>query len=220
MSRPVLALVAVAALSACGADNIYAPEDVVSRARYVDTADAPYVTLFTVINNQNDLGAHSGLLINGSQRVLFDPAGTWFSPASPERHDVHYGITDDVLRFYIDYHARLSYRVLEQTIPVSRETADALIAAAEAHGAAKKAFCSISISNVLEQVPEFRDAIRPTYFPKKLSKEFAGLPGVSEVVVFDNDLNDHKTLLGNATGGEAAAQTTLTTADGEDVLPH
>lgn len=220
MSRLVLALVALTVLTACGADNVYAPDDAVARARYVDTTDAPFVTLFTVINNQNDSGAHSGLLINGSQRVLFDPAGTWFSPASPERRDVHYGITDDVLRFYIDYHARMSYRVLEQTVPVSRETADALIAASEANGAANKGFCSISISNVLDQAPEFRDVIRATFWPKKLSTEFARLPGVSEVVIFDNDSNDHKTLLGNATGGEAATQTTLITANGEDVLPH
>jgi hypothetical protein len=203
MARILLALVALASLAACGADNIYASDAEVARAAFVDHQDPPYVTLFTVINNQNDTGAHSGLLINGSQRVLFDPAGTWFSPQSPERHDVHYGITDPVLRFYVDYHARLSYRVLEQTLPVSEATANELISLVEANGPAEKAYCSISISSILGRLPEFQGTIRPTWFPKKLSTEFARLPGVSEIVMYDNDSNDHATmLLGNAQGVE------------------
>lgn len=204
MPRLLIAMAAFAGLSACAADHVYAPMDQVSRAAYVDTADPPYVTLFTVINNQNNSGAHSGLLINGTQRVLFDPAGTWFSVNAPERGDVHFGITDKVLRFYVDYHARLSYRVLEQTVPVSQATADRLIALVEANGPAKKAYCSISISSVLDQVPEFAPYVRATWFPKKLSKEFARLPGVSEIVVFDNDSDEHRSmLLGNAQGALA-----------------
>ncbi len=204
-SRLLLALPVLLAVAACGADNIYATDAEVSRAAYVDPTDPPYVTLFTVINNQNNSGAHSGLLINGSQRVLFDPAGTWFSPNAPERHDLHYGITDPILRFYVDYHARQSYRVLEQTVPVSLETANRLIALAEANGAVNKAYCSVSISSMLDQIPEFRPVVRTTWFPKTLSKEFAKLPGVSEIVVFDNDSNDHRDmLLGNAQGAGAA----------------
>jgi hypothetical protein len=214
------AALALAVLAGCGADHVYAPDDEVSRATYVDHADQPYVTLFTVINNQNDTGAHSGLLINGSQRVLFDPAGTWFSPQAPERNDLHYGISDPVLRFYIDYHARVSYRVLEQTVPVSQATADQLIAAATAYGAVPKAECAKSISHILDEIPGYSDAIRPTWFPKQLSREFARLPGVSEIVVYDNDSNDHKAmLLGNATGAEP--DTTITaTAGGTDVIVH
>ena len=220
MFRLPKALFAVVLLAACGADNIYAPEAVVQRARYVDTADPPYVTLFTVINNQNGAGAHSSLLINGSQRVLFDPAGSWVSPASPEQHDVHFGVTDGVLRFYIDYHARMSYRVLEQTLPVSLATADALIAAAEAHGSADKGFCAVSVTQVLDKVPEFRSAIHFTPFPIHLSKEFGRLAGVSDVVVYDNDSNDHKAmLLGNATGTEAS-NTRMSTVGGTSVIPH
>ena len=199
------ALFAALVLAACGADNVYAPDDVVARARYVDTADQPYVTLFTVISNENDAGAHSGLLINGSQRVLYDPAGTWLSEQSPERHDVHYGVTDGVLRFYVDFHARVSFRVQEQTLPVTRETADRLIALVEANGAAKKGFCASELSHVLMQVPEFQDTIHATFWPKKLSADFGKLPGVSQTVVYDNDANDHRAmLLGNATGAEAA----------------
>jgi hypothetical protein len=199
------ALFAVLSLAACGADKIYAPDEVVARSVYVDTAAPPFVTLFTVINNETEAGAHSGLLINGSQRVLFDPAGTWLSEQSPERYDLHYGVTDDVLRFYVDFHARVSWRVQEQTLVVSRETADQLIALAAANGSVNKAFCAESISSILKQVPEFQGVIRTTLFPKTLANQFGKLPGVSETVVFDNDSDDHRAmLLGNATGAESA----------------
>jgi hypothetical protein len=199
------ALLAVLVLVACGADHIYAPDDVVARSVYVDTKDPPYITLFTVISNENEAGAHSGLLINGSQRVLYDPAGTWLSEQAPERYDMHYGITDDVLRFYVDFHARVSFRVQEQTLYVTKETADRIIALAEIEGASKKGFCADSISHVLRQVPEFANFVRPTLWPLKLSAEFGRLPGVSQTVVYDDDSDDHRAmLLGNATGAEAA----------------
>lgn len=203
--RFVPALFAALVLSACAADHVYAPDDVVARARYVDTVDPPYVTLFTVISNENEAGAHSGLLINGSQRVLYDPAGTWLSEQAPERYDMHYGITDGVLRFYVDFHARVSFRVQEQTLLVSLETANQIIGLAEAEGASKKGFCADSISHILLQVPEFQGTINSTLWPKKLSAEFGKLPGVSETVVYDNDSDDHRAmLLGNATGAEPA----------------
>ena len=214
------ALIALVSLAGCGADTINASQAVVQRAQYVDKTDPPYVTLFTVINNQNGAGAHSGLLINGSQRVLFDPAGSWVSPASPEKQDVHYGVTDGVLRFYIDYHARKAYRVMEQTVRVSLATANELIAAAEAHGAAPKAFCAISISQVLDKLPQFHRAIFPTFFPNQLSREFGRIAGVSHVVVYDNDSNDHSVmLLGNATGTETT-NTHMSTVGGASVIPH
>jgi hypothetical protein len=204
--RRLMWLCALALLAACGADNVYAPADAVARARYVDPAGVAYVTLFTVINNQNNSGAHAGLLINGSQRVLFDPAGSWFSPNAPERHDVHYGITDSILRFYIDYHARLAYRVNEQTVQVSQATADRLIAAAEAYGSVPKAQCANAISHVLGQVPEFQSVIGTTWLPLVLSKRFDRLPGVSDTVVFDTDSNDHKAMLvGNANAAAPVA---------------
>ena len=86
-------------------------------------ADARYehvgptsVTLYTVLSTRSGAGAHAGLLINGSERVLFDPAGTWRHPKLPERNDVHFGITPKMVDFYIDYHARETYDVVEQTI--------------------------------------------------------------------------------------------------------
>ena len=116
-------------LAACGADNIWASDESLRRAAYVAN-EPPSITLLTVIGIPRGEGAHSALMINGSQRVIFDPAGSWNHPAIPERHDVLYGITPNFKNFYIDYHARQTYWVAEDTKLVSREVADAAIRAA------------------------------------------------------------------------------------------
>mgnify|MGYP001296984649 CR=1 FL=1 len=74
MRRLLMCLAVTSALSACGgAEPRWSPDEAVSAARYVH-AGPPAITLFTVVNNRSGSGAHSGLLINGSQRVIFDPA--------------------------------------------------------------------------------------------------------------------------------------------------
>ena len=199
MIRIVLAFVALAGLASCGADNKYASDADVAAARFV--AEGPTsLTLFTVINNRSQTGAHSSLLINGSQRVIFDPAGTWYSNTVPERHDLHYGMTDRMLAFYLDYHARITYRVVEQTIVVTPQTAALVLARAQAHGAVPKAGCANSIAAILRLVPGF-EGIRQTYFPRELSKSFGKLPGVTERTITDkDDDNNHGVLMLNADG--------------------
>ena len=96
MKRLFLCLAMLLSLAACGADPRWASDAEVSRAAYVSQAPAS-ITLYTVLSNRNDSGAHSGLLINGSQRVMFDPAGTWQHPQLPERNDVHFGMTDKMV---------------------------------------------------------------------------------------------------------------------------
>ena len=122
--RAFLALALPATLAACGADNIWASDESLRRAAYVAN-EPPSITLLTVIGIPRGEGAHSALMINGSQRVIFDPAGSWNHPAIPERHDVLYGITPNFKNFYIDYHARETYWVAEDTKLVTREVADA-----------------------------------------------------------------------------------------------
>ena len=121
----ILSLIFMAfTLAACvgGAEPKWAPDDQVAAARFV-AGPPTSITLYTVINNRSQAGAHSGLMINASERILFDPAGTWQHPRIPERNDVHFGITDKMVLFYIDYHARETFRVIEQTLPVTPEVA-------------------------------------------------------------------------------------------------
>jgi hypothetical protein len=200
MRRFMLCLVALIGLSACGAESIYAPQEAVDAARFV--AEPPTsITLYTVINNRSGAGAHSGLLINASQQVMFDPAGTWGHPRVPERNDVHYGITPRIVNFYIDYHARETFRVIEQKIVVSPGVAELVKQRAEAYGAVPKAQCSNSVTSILSGVPGF-ESIGSTWFPGKLSEKFGMLPGVvSRTITDDSADKNHGVLLVQA--GEA-----------------
>lgn len=190
----ILCFVALFGLSACAATSVYAPQGAVDAARYV-AAPPTSITLYTVINNRSGAGAHSGLLINASQQVMFDPAGTFQHPRVPERNDVHYGMTPRIVNFYIDYHARETFRVIEQTVVVSPGVAELVKQRAEAHGAVPKAQCSNSISAILNGVPGF-ESLGSTWYPKKLSDAFGKLPGVKSRTITDDSADkNHGVLL-------------------------
>ncbi|MDO5612793.1 MAG: hypothetical protein Q4G14_06055 [Paracoccus sp. (in: a-proteobacteria)] len=197
-------------VAACGAERIWAPDERVRAARYTSD-EPPSITLFTVIGIPRGEGGHSALMINGSQRVIFDPAGSWQHPNIPERNDVLYGITPNFKNFYIDYHARSTYWVAEDTVFVSREVADRAIARAEQQGAVNKAFCAVASGQVLRDTPGFAGA--PTGFaPLKLREWFMTLPGVQSKRHYDGDpANNHDVLIqqrdGNYTGYRARFQT-------------
>lgn len=195
MFRKALLIAALLGLVGCGTANApYASDAEVQAARYVHGGPTS-ITLYTVVNAQTGSGAHSGLLINGSERVMFDPAGTWQHPHLPERNDVHFGMTDRMVAFYIDYHARVTYNVIEQTINVSPEVAELAIARAKAYGAVPKAHCANSVSSILRGVPGF-EGLPGTFFPVKLSDAFGELPGVRERLITDTDAdNNHGVLL-------------------------
>ena len=154
LGRLVLWLGLVLALASCGAESVVASKEFVDRARYVHSGP-PSITLYTVVSNTNNSGAHSALLINGSQRLIFDPAGTWHHPNLPERNDVHYGMTPRMVDFYVDYHARETFRVYEQTVMVSPAVAELAIQRAEAYGAVAKAQCTRSVTDILRGLPGF-----------------------------------------------------------------
>ena len=172
-------------LAACGgpAEPVWAPDAAVKRAVYAHDGP-PRVTLFTVISTRNGSGGHSGLMINGAERVMFDPAGTFKVPFSPERNDVLFGMTDRALAAYVDYHARPAWKVRVQEVDVSQVQAAALIGAVKAYGAVPKAQCALAITRILSEVDAFQ-SIGVGYFPNALSGDFAGLAGVREKLVTD-----------------------------------
>ena len=197
--RAFLALALPAALAACGADNVWDTDEAIRKARYVSN-EPPSISLLTVIGIPRGEGGHSALLINGSQRVIFDPAGSWNHPAIPERNDVLYGITPNFKNFYIDYHARETFWVAEDTVQVPLAVADAAIRAAEQHGSVNKSVCAVATGQVLRQVPGFQGA--PTGFsPLKLRRWFLTLPGVTSKKHMDGDpANNHNVLLRQKNG--------------------
>lgn len=189
LRRVLIALALPLFLAACGADNKWASDEAVRSARY-SSAEQPSISLITVIGLPRGEGGHSALLINGSQQIIFDPAGSFVHPRAPERHDVLYGISPQMRNVYIDYHARNlpgeRYYVTLDTVPVTREAADMAIRAAEANGAVNKAFCAVGTSNVLRQVPGF-ESVPGGYSPLKLRAWFRSLPGVSTAEYRDGD---------------------------------
>ncbi|RGP38154.1 hypothetical protein [Pseudotabrizicola alkalilacus] len=193
MVRLLFALLAMLTLAACGAEPKWATDEAVAQARYVHNGP-PSITLFTVLSTRDGSGAHSGLLINASERIMFDPAGTWYHPNLPERNDVHYGMTPKMLTFYIDYHARETFDVVEQTILVSPGVAELVAQRAKAYGAVPKAQCAKSISAILSEVPGF-ESLPSTWYPAKYMEAFAKLPGVTSRKITDSDADDNHGVL-------------------------
>ncbi len=188
-------LMCLFALTACGAaEPIWAPDAEVARSRYVH--GAPYeITLFTVINNKSGKGGHSALMVNApSQRAIFDPAGTFYHPHLPERNDVHFGMSDAAVEFYKDYHARITWHVVEQTVTVSPEVATLALAKIQAYGAVPKAMCAKSVSDILNDLPGFSGAPQ-TLSPKKLMSWFGELPGVTETKFYDDSPDENGQLV-------------------------
>lgn len=193
MVRLILAFVAMLTLAACGAEPKWASDEDVARARYVHNGPTS-ITLFTVLATRDRSGAHSGLLINGSERIMFDPAGTWYHPNLPERNDVHFGMTPKMVDFYIDYHARETFDVVEQTILVSPGVAELVAQRAKAYGAVPKAQCTRSITEILRDVPGF-ESLPSTWYPARLMEAFGKLPGVTSRTITDEDADDNHGVL-------------------------
>jgi hypothetical protein len=192
--RQLFLVIALGALAACGAQPKWAPQEQVDAVRFVE-GPPTYITLYTVVNKRTGSGAHSAILVNGSERLIFDPAGTWYHPKLPERNDVHFGMNDKALAFYIDYHTRITYDTIEQTIYVSPEVAELVLARVKAYGAVAKAMCTQATSSILRGVPGL-ESLPQTFYPKKLSAAFGQLPGVTtRVITDDDDDNNHGILL-------------------------
>ncbi|CUH58899.1 hypothetical protein [Thalassobacter stenotrophicus] len=190
--RWLAVVAALCALSACTAEPKWADDSAVTQARYIH--DGPTsLTLITAINNRSGNGGHSALLVNGSERVLWDPAGTWWHPTVPERNDVLFGMNPTVYDFYLDYHARETFHVVLQEVEVSPEVADQALALVKANGAAGNATCAITTSRILQALglPQ----MSPSYFPVQVMEDFAKLPGVSERKIFDDSPDSNSDVL-------------------------
>ena len=181
MIRLLTSFLALILLVGCTADHKWASDADVARARYVDPNPA-YITLFTSINTRTKAGVHSAILINGTERVLYDPAGSWDQPAAPERGDLRYGMTPQMLANYSDFQGTAPFELIQQTIFVTPEVAEQIKQAAIAHGSANKAACTNALGQVLRTAPQFA-SLPSTLFPKRMSLAFAQLPGVQTRVI-------------------------------------
>ncbi|MBE9638331.1 hypothetical protein [Salipiger mangrovisoli] len=164
------------------------PEEVAA-ARYVDSGPSR-LTLYTMINNRSDSGAHSSLMISApSQRVVFDPAGSVRARNVPEVDDVLYGVTPEVAEFYARAHARETYRVRIQSVEVPPEVAEQALRAVQAYGPVSQTRCTQATSTILSQLPGF-EGISRTWFPNSLADQLAQFPGVTDRVLREEDSDD------------------------------
>lgn len=195
MRRLFLLFLTLLGLAACGAaDPVWAPDEAVERARY-SSSGPPTLTLFTVVNVDSGNGGHSSLLISApSERVLFDPSGSFSHPRLPERNDVIHGMTDSAVDFYIDYHSRESWRVVRQDLVVPADVAEKALRLAKDYGAVPNAFCANSITKILQQLPGF-ESIKTTMFPVSLQENFAQFAGVVTQEYHDNDPDNNGYIL-------------------------
>lgn len=183
LSRAVAALAVATLLSGC---EVYRPADPeeIARARYV-SPEPPSVTLFSMVDVASGRSAHSALLINGSQQVLYDPAGTFTHPDLPRAGDIHYGMTPRFVDYYERYHARFSHFVEVQKVEVDRATADAVLARAEAEGKTLKMLCAGSVTGALQGIPLRQGA--PHAVAGEHPQGFLPHPGVEDGYVYEND---------------------------------
>lgn len=173
-------------LTGCIAQLPWAPDERVSRASYKSPGTSS-ITLMTVVANGSNSAGHSSLLINGSQQVIYDPAGTWYYKDVPERADMLYGITPKMLQYYIDYHAREQFHVVMQTKEVSTEVADHMIRLAIAKGASVNGFCAQNTSDLLNQTPGFA-GFPVGMWPKNAIAGMNAVVGVKTTKVYQDDV--------------------------------
>ncbi|RYH10570.1 hypothetical protein [Tropicimonas sp. IMCC6043] len=193
MRKLLLALCLPILLAACGDPGPWASDADVARVAYRDDGP-PMVTLFTMVNNRSNEGAHSALMVSASQRVIFNPAGTFKHPFLAQRADLFYGITDEKVDFFIDYHARETYRVIRHDVVVTPEQAEMVLQGVEARGAVANALCTTSINTILRRVPGFEWVPRSP-FPKATMRAFDKVPGVTIRRYYDDSPDDRSDIV-------------------------
>ncbi len=164
------------------------PVEAVSAAAY-HSPTPPSLTVFTMVNNRTGNGGHTALMVNGSQRVIFDPAGSFRDSRVAERGDVLYGITPGWLGAYKSAHARESFHVVSQEIPVTAAQAEQALRLVQANGSVPGAFCASATTGILAKIDGFQ-SIGSTFYPVRLMDDIATLPNVTTTKLYENDSGD------------------------------
>lgn len=156
------------------------------RAAFYRSDEPPSISLMSMIAEKTDLSEHTGILINGSQRVLYDPAGSYWVKGRPRKDDIHYGMTDAWVKSYESFHARWGYYVTRMTKLVPLEVADQAIRLSQEKGETYETQCASSASWVLKQLPGFGE-IRQTMWPNQIRLDFEKIPGITIATIREDD---------------------------------
>ncbi|MDA5558315.1 hypothetical protein [Shimia sp. MMG029] len=191
MALALLAL-SVAACTIRNPVETNAPDRDVAAARYAHSGPKQ-LTLYTMVSNDNGAGAHSSLLINASERVAFDPAGSFRTEGIIAKNDVVYGMSPYLVDQYTRFHARETFHVVVQSLDVSPEIAELALRKAQSLGPVLESQCALTTSQLLSSLPGFEDA-PGTFSPLKLSEYFAA-KGASYDRLFEYDDADKSKVL-------------------------
>ena len=185
-------------LGGCSEQQPFATPEEIAAVSYRDP-ETPSLTLITMVNNRSGAGAHSALLINASERVIFDPAGSFYLDLVPERDDVLFGISPRIEKAYKSAHARSTFHVKSQTVKVTPQQAQMAYQLALQNGPVAQSFCANATSSLLSQVTGF-ESIRTTFYPNRLADQFEQIAGVETDRLYEEDSPDLQKALteGNA----------------------
>lgn len=211
MLRLLCLCAALLAVAGCATKQPYADGETIAAVSYRDPGPST-LTLYTMVNNRTGKGGHSSLMINASERVIFDPAGSFKSTVVPERNDVLFGITPGVELAYRGSHARSTFHVVVQTAEVTPEQAEIAYRLALKSGPVPGVYCANATSSLLKQVPGFEN-IDVTFYPTKLERQFGSLPGVRTERYYENDSPDLDTGIAQNNARLLAAQAEASTSD-------
>ncbi len=180
-----LVVAAFVVLTGCAGPQNIAPAKEIAAVSYRNEGPSE-LTLLTMVNNRSDAGAHTALVISASERVIFDPAGSFKARGVPEQNDVLFGISPAVERSFISAHSRSTHRVVVQKIQVSPQQAEIAYQLALQSGPVPGVYCANATARLLQQIPGF-EQIQVTFYPVNLSEQFAQLPGVQTEIVREDD---------------------------------
>lgn len=185
MKRLFLALAALVLVAGCTRNTQFNPPEEMAQFAYQNTGPTS-ITLYTIVNRRTGSGAHTALQVNASERVLFDPAGSYRAEGVQRSGDVLYGYSPTLEQSYTSTHARTSHLVRKVTVPVSPEVAEAALRQVKANGPVGAAHCAQSTSSILRTLPGMQ-SVEQTYYPKQLEASFRVLPGASSTTVIEDD---------------------------------
>ncbi len=186
--KNLIVILMMTVLAACADHENDDPVMVAAKAYVSD--EPPYVELLTMVNESGDFGEHSGILINASQTVLYDPAGSFRYPELARARDIHYGMSPRMVDYYKRYHARFGYYVVSQRVYLTAEEAEFLFQKANEIGTTGQLRCGLSASSVLNALPRF-SGVPTTYWPGKIMEAMAEIPGVETGYTYERDVGQN-----------------------------
>ncbi len=189
MKRLLIGLAVVGLVAGCATDNSPdSPPEAVAAAAFREGGQKT-LTVFTMVNNGNGSGGHTALMVKGSQTVIFDPAGSFRDPRVVERGDVLYGMSPKWVNAYKSAHARDTYHVVSQEIPVTSAQAERALQLVASNGSVPGAYCANATTSIMAQIDGFQN-IEHTFYPLKFMEQVATLPGVKTTKYYENDNGD------------------------------